>query len=779
MAGQQSAGFDLVMEYSERPLQDVLGVAFDTSDLLCGFLDLLNIPCAGFNLSVSLDRPTDPVLTPAQTNAVDIQLTGALGVAWRIRMIVGIDVDRSTPGVHIAQLNLHDRLYHLSASVGPVPVDTGALADRLRNTVRAIPLPGTVPVSTDSDAPTIVPTRLDVKVVDATVGENAVAVCLTFGGGTPGNLANLTTSAIPAGSTATLMMGFDWFLRLLEPGIEAGLGLEDADFEDGKLQRSVVIDDDNDVKLTRLDFALVDGFVQVRSRVEKSGFCYTGSAEFGGDFALDVRNGQLRVDPRLSDPDFDLDIPLLCWIGAGFLGGLLAGIVGAVVVPLLLYLVTSTVENVVNAVADTVVDAVNSAIPPLNVPAVGFNLVFQNAFIDDIGIGCRLVVHDTAPVRTQGTVRLRPGQQLDLDDGAVGDSVLGADLRWTGRERAARLETLCVSRLAGTPWARFDETPRYRIYGLDFSRRSIPVTELGFLQMIDLPFGLDIEMFIPGLAVYAVRTNERRLALIQVIDVDDGRVTLRYKTFGVADPVVKIVGAFACPPRTHGPVVLDGKVKVDSVITRPPRPPKTDVRAKLAPLLDVSRTARRREAPRASVDVARLQEMAALEGTLGGSAQVQLRAGEARVTLPASELLELADPRPVAMSDAIGYKSAVILGARQRTAVFTATVDRIGTVRAVTWWLNGELLETEQNQAHIDGVGYQFSQDGMALTLTTDAKVAYEFELRVAVDNTKADRFETATCVPFDPVCRRTHPVVGHWKEFVGVVKGLPTVVVR
>jgi hypothetical protein len=73
MSGQQSAGFDLVMEFSETPLQDLLGVAFDTSDFLCGLIDLLNIPCQGFNVSVSLDRPTDVVLSASQTDAVDIQ----------------------------------------------------------------------------------------------------------------------------------------------------------------------------------------------------------------------------------------------------------------------------------------------------------------------------------------------------------------------------------------------------------------------------------------------------------------------------------------------------------------------------------------------------------------------------------------------------------------------------------------------------------------------------------------------------------------------------------
>jgi hypothetical protein len=779
MAGQQSAGFDLVMEYSEEPLQDALGVALDTNDFLCSFLDLLSIPCEGFTLTVSLDRPTDPVLTPAQTDAVDIQISGGVLVTWRIRMIVGIDVNRNIPMLEFVQLNLRDRLYHLSASLGVVPLDTTVLANHLRNAVGSIPLPGGLTPSPNPNPTPFEPIRLDVKVIDAAVGPNAFAVCMTFGGGTPGNLANLTTSVIGAGDNASLMMGFDWLLRLMEPVIEAGLDLEDDDFEDGHLTRSVEIDDENDVHLTRLDFTLEDGFVKVRSRVEKNGFCYTASADFGGDFKLEVRESRLIVEADFSDPDLNLDIPWYCWIGAAFLGALLGGIIGAILVPVLLYLVTSTVEDVVNTVADAIVDAINNATPTVNVPAVGFDLFFQNAFVDDIGIGCRLVVRDTAPVRCQGTVRLRPGQELDLDDGKVESFVNGADLRWAGRDNAARLEALCVSRIADTPWVRFGEIPRYRSYGLDYTRRSIPVTELGFLHVIDLPFGSDIEMFIPSLAVYAVRTNERRIALVQVIDIEDDAVTLRYKTFGAADPVVKILGAFACPPRSHGPVVLDGKIKVESVITRPPVGPRAGLPAKLAPLLAVSRSRKPREEPRPLTQVARLEEMAALEGTLGGSAQVQLRAGDARVSLPASELLALANRGPVAMSQSVPRKSAIVAVARQRTAVFTATVDSIRNVRDVTWWINRVLLDPTQGEAQIDAVGYKFSQTGLALTLTTDSKSAYEFELRVAVENENADRFETATCVSFDPVCRRAFPVAGHWKDFVGVAKGLPVTVIR
>jgi len=116
---------------------------------------------------------------------------------------------------------------------------------------------------------------------------------------------------------------------------------------------------------------------------------------------------------------------------------------------------------------------------------------------------------------------------------------------------------------------------------------------------------------------------------------------------------------------------------------------------------------------------------------------------------------------------------------RQRTAVFTAVADRISQVRSVTWWINGILLDPAHPEATIDGVGYKYSHAGVRLTLTTDSKAAYEFELRTAVENANADRFQTSRCVRFDPRCLRQYPVVTHWTELIGVVKGYPTAVPR
>ena len=72
------------------------------------------------------------------------------------------------------------------------------------------------------------------------------------------------------------------------------------------------------------------------------------------------------------------------------------------------------------------------------------------------------------------------------------------------------------------------------------------------------------------------------------------------------------------------------------------------------------------------------------------------------------------------------------------------------------------------------GCGYKFSQNGLQLTLTTDSKSAYEFELRVAVEDANAERWGTAfACCSIR--CAGAHILrLEHWSRFVGVVKGSP-----
>ena len=82
MAGTQTAGFDLVLQFSEEAYQELLGVFFDTSGLIPRLVDLIpGLEAEDFSLTVSLDRPTDVPLTPPAENPLDLRLVLGQGAA--------------------------------------------------------------------------------------------------------------------------------------------------------------------------------------------------------------------------------------------------------------------------------------------------------------------------------------------------------------------------------------------------------------------------------------------------------------------------------------------------------------------------------------------------------------------------------------------------------------------------------------------------------------------------------------------------------------------------
>ena len=146
-------------------------------------------------------------------------------------------------------------------------------------------------------------------------------------------------------------------------------------------------------------------------------------------------------------------------IGA-LLGGVLFGVVGAIVggvlVPLITYIAQEVIEGTINAVAQRITDALNSIAPTVEVPAVGFNLIFSNAFIDDVFIACNVQPIDTAPVRATGTIVLRNGTAVDLDS--------GRPVRWICRSRPGsgrrRTRPADGGRMRRTPGAHRAEVAR-------------------------------------------------------------------------------------------------------------------------------------------------------------------------------------------------------------------------------------------------------------------------------------------------------------------------------
>ena len=160
-------------------------------------------------------------------------------------------------------------------------------------------------------------------------------------------------------------------------------------------------------------------------------------------------------------------------IGA-LLGALLptviGAIVGAVLVPLIMYIAEQVIEGTINSVAAHIADALNQLLVPMDIPAVGFNLIFSDAHIDDVQIGCQVQPIDTAIVRAAGTVVVPTGAAFDLDSGQVGArrDMPSGDLECSATTFNRTVQAVCGARWARTGLRDFDALYRSAVYGYSY-----------------------------------------------------------------------------------------------------------------------------------------------------------------------------------------------------------------------------------------------------------------------------------------------------------------------
>jgi len=747
MAGDETHGFDLVIELAERAVRDLLQTIFDNG-LLAQILDALPGVDAGeadvFTLDVRFDRPTDVSVPASATDTIDISvLLGDAGTGGSMRIVVGVDVDRSGENDAIG-LNFEDALYVADVEVlvagFPIPGLDGPFRNFLEGLGRLNVLP--IPVDRGSTAPTTL-IAADGRVIDDTSAgdRDAFAALVTLGGGTPGDRTAFTRHFISDGGTAAIAVGFPWLCRTISPLIDEALNLGGA-FTNCNLTRTVRIDEDEDVDLTALSIEPRDGFIRVSATVRKSGFCYEASGTVAALIRLEIRDGRLIVDSEVEDPDVDIDIPWYCALAAavvgaivgGLLFGLIGAIVGGILLPLILWLTTEGVEGVVERAAQEVADAINDLSPSIDVPAVVIELIFSDVFIDDITIAGRLRVTDNSPIRAEGTVVLRNGTCVDLDSGQVGtpDRLPSVDLSWQGSGFFRELRAVCGARLARTDIARFDEVTRAGLYrGAYAAPNPVPLGELAtwfpFGGVLDF-FGFD--EYLESGRIYGVRTNERRYAAVTVTEVTDSYIRLRYRTYEKRVPTLEIVGGFTCSP-----AIVPDKGTVRFV----PSPALVRV-ARPVGFAGVAASAREKVPATSEV----------LEGVVA-SAVVDRK------------LLDL-DAIPLEHRR-VGSWVGTATG-RGGTGRFTASAQGFGAGLAIRWRVNDKALDRESGTVDAGGVRLRYTVTGRTVTLTTTSRTAFEFLLTAVATDDAGEVVEAQRCVRFEPGCSGDIRVFPVWRDF-------------
>jgi hypothetical protein len=731
--GDETHDYDLVIEFAEQAYQEILTAIFDTDDFLSDeILDPIGADeDDGFRVNVLFDRPTDVPASAQDPVDVRVEVGDVADPIAALRMVVGVDVDRTSAENDLVRLNFEDRLYLASARVRGIPIPGFEALVRSR-----IPMVPVLPIPVERGTDNSVKIREgDVRIVDdtSTADRDASAFLMTFGGGTPGDRGAFSRSFISPGGNGGIAVAFDWLCRVISPRIDEALELGGV-FTDCRLTETVRIDEDDNIDLTDLSLSLEDGFIRVSARVEKSGFCYEAAGTVSAAIRLAVVDGRLIVTAEVGDPDVDVDVPWYCYLAGAVIGGLvgllfgvIGSIVGAILVPLILWISTETVEGVVQSAIDRVAEALNEIAPDLNVPAVGLSLIFSDVFIDDVTIGCRVSAKGHVPIRSEGYLDVPDGGFVDLDRGIVGsEDLLSQDLAWRGTWFWRRLEAVCGARLARTDRRYFDEVARGTLYGYAYDAPNpIELRELASFDPIGGIFGGG-GLFDETMRVFGVRTNEGRWSAIQVVEVDIGRIRLRYRTWEKRMASVEITGGWSCEP------AFDLPIDPGTVVFEP-----SDV------LADPGASTDPEPDPCAAID-------ARIELALSRKSVERLRAAE----------LWRAGGK-------LGTWTGTVRAKARPVARFDAAVQGFRGEVTAAWRIQDEPLSEPSGEIDLeDGVTMSYEISGRRLTLRTRAKRAFEFLLGVEVRDDRGGSADASRCVRYEPGCDRPVRYLPPWAEY-------------
>lgn len=768
MAGTETHGYDLVMEFAERAIQDLLQTIFDNG-FLAAILDALPGVDADaadvFTLDVRFDRPTDVAIPATATDTVDLSvLLGDAGTGGSMRIVVGVDVDHSGANDAIG-LNFADKLFFSDVEVRvagfPIPGLDGPFRNFLEGVGRLDLVP--VPVDRASTSPTDL-TTADVRIIDDTAPDDrdAFAALLTLGGGTAGDRTAFNRHFISAGGNAGIAVGFPWLCRTISPLIDEALNLGGA-FTNCNLTRTVTIDEDDDVDLTGLSIEPRDGFIRVSASVRKTGFCYEATGTVAARILMEIRDGQLVVESEVEDPDVDVSIPWYCWLAAAVVGaivgglllGVIGGIVGGILLPIILWLTTEGVEGVVERAAQEVADAINDLSPSVDVPAIGIELIFSDVFIDDVAISGRLKVTDNAPVRAEGTVLVPNGSCVDLDSGKVGtpERLPSVDLAWRGSGFGRDLRAVCGARLTRTSLGSFDEVMRASLYrGAYSAPNPVPLAELAtWLPFGDLLEIFGIDEYDESRRIYGVRTNEGRFAAVMVTQVTDDFIRLRYRTYEKRLPTLGITGGFTCSP---------GLVADKAAVRFVPSPALKRLSALRAVGVE-GMVEGMTVAPRSSHVEPMHESAAAALSTTAFSTTSLLTAAAIDGKVLGIEDIPLEHRR-------VGRWHGTAVGFTSGVGRFTAAPQGFGPGLMTAWRVNDQGLEGSSGSVAAGGVTFKYQIEGRTLTLTTTSPGPFEFLLTAVAVDAAGTTLDAQRCVQVAKQCTRDVRVFPAFTEFRG-----------
>jgi hypothetical protein len=556
----------MVLEISQQTYRDLIGVMIDAGSFASQLIgnavaDYWNakakgLPalrfdlCTPFSMNFALVKSN---ISPISCDSIElgVKLGDSASKLAGITMQAGIDKDPSNPDWDVWRLNLKDKLSNgtkIEILGTTIPKLNDSLKSLLRDRVKSIPiLP--IPVKPGNPNPAVI-NGSAVKIVGdpSDPDTNALALLLVFGGGTQGSLSPSYTnplfngSFVLPGESGRIAINFAWICRLIAPAIEKIVGpltfYNNADYPQNILgqtlysgcsmntQNPVVLLNDQGCKLQLTNFWLF----QINDKIEltfeltidlptmqTTKYTQTSTLSLGIDATGEI---QATLSTKNSDPGVQQDLGWRIALDILTLGGNEAAT--ALANALVGVAVNSVVREINYAINWAINDKLKNAIRELTksvekkagaINNIPFDLDIQLKDLTvangDILLGCELKAKEIMPIKVQGSfLSLTDGDCVSLDDGlALGNSPQNGDLQLNGGELAA----LHRSKIALANGMTFEQIYHYNLYQLTYDLTAIPVNGDG--------------------NVYAVRTRQGRLSIVQIVSVPDSDYLLQYKTY--------------------------------------------------------------------------------------------------------------------------------------------------------------------------------------------------------------------------------------------------------
>jgi len=366
-----------------------------------------------------------------------------------------------------------------------------------------------------------------IKVIDdkSAADRDAFALALSFGGNTTANSSNMsafTQSFVPAGTSASMAVSFDWIYRLLE----SALGLPRGFINGGKLVAPIYL-----AGGFKFDVAVsspVHNCIRVTVVISKKTPTFTASYLQGVNLRWSLVNGSLNFTIDFDQPDIEVNCE---W----YITALAYATGTKIFLDIIDGLARDAMSEIINEISrkisagivqllDKIKKGIQKTYPAsfmqgglVNVPLVNTKIGLSSLDItsNEITIGCKIIQQDNVPICSEGTFSIMDGFYIDLETGAlVQFEALTADLHWVGDMKTGKLNTVGNSAIAVSSAKSFDDLYHYRLYELNYQiNQSIPVSQLS-----------------QG-AIYVVRTKEGRHSIIQMTGINGQIGQIKYKTY--------------------------------------------------------------------------------------------------------------------------------------------------------------------------------------------------------------------------------------------------------